>query len=113
MWQTGLSNSLAEADWGDRDNNSIPDMPLGLNTRTHDTRRIDYILYKPNNGSITLVKISVPDGRAQCPEALRDDEGFGSFKYCPAVDEDQRWDVPEDQGVRLSDHNWILIELDF
>ena len=40
LWQTGLSNSLAEADWGDRDQNSIPDMPLGLDTRTADTRRI-------------------------------------------------------------------------
>ena len=108
MWQTGLSNSLAEANWGDRDENSIPDMPLGLNTRTHDTRRIDYILYKPNNGSITLVKISVPEGRAQCPGDLDDN---GGFLYCDAVK--QLWDVPEDQGVRLSDHNWIWIELDF
>jgi exonuclease III len=108
MWQTGLSNSLAEADWGDRDGDSIPDMPLGLNTRTHDLRRIDYILYKPNNGSISLVKISVPDGRAQCPQAL---VTGGNFKSCPAVT--QLWDVPEDQGVRLSDHNWIWIELDF
>jgi hypothetical protein len=41
LWQTGLSNSLAEADWGDRDQDSIPDMPLGTNTRTHDSRRID------------------------------------------------------------------------
>jgi endonuclease/exonuclease/phosphatase family metal-dependent hydrolase len=113
LWQTGLSNSLAEANWGDRDQNSIPDMPLGLDTRTADTRRIDYILYKANNGSISLVKISVPDGRAQCPEDLVDHE---PYKFCPAVSADnpkQRFDVPEDQGVRLSDHNWIWVELGF
>ena len=109
MWQTGLSNSLAEANWGDRDNNSIPDMPLGLNTRTHDTRRIDYILYKPNSGSITLVKISVPDGRATCPQALV--STGDNYKSCPSVT--QQWDIPEDQGVRLSDHNWIWVELGF
>jgi hypothetical protein len=113
LWQTGLSNSLAEANWGDRDQNSIPDMPLGLDTRTADTRRIDYILYKANNGSISLVKISVPDGRAQCPEDLVVHE---PYKFCPAVSADnpkQRFDVPEDQGVRLSDHNWIWVELGF
>lgn len=45
--------------------NSHRNIPLGTNARTADTRRIDFILYKPHNGSITLVKISVPDGRAQ------------------------------------------------
>jgi hypothetical protein len=40
LWQTGLSSSLAAADWGDRDQDSNPDMPLGLNTQTHDGRRI-------------------------------------------------------------------------
>ena len=108
LWQTGLSNSLAEADWGDRDQDTIPDMPLGLNTRTHDGRRIDYILYKPNNGSIALVNISVPDGRAQCPQALTP---HSPYAYCSAVS--QRWELPEDQGVRLSDHNWVWVELGF
>lgn len=108
QWQTGLANALAEANWGDRDVDSIPDMPLGLQTRTADTRRIDYILYKPNNGSITLVKISVPDGRAQCPQSL---VTGGAYKSCPSVI--QQWDIPEDQGVRLADHNWVWIELGF
>ena len=108
LWQTGISNSLAEADWGDRDGDSVADMPLGLNTRTHDGRRIDFILYKPNNGSITLDNISVPDGRAQCSQAL---VTGGAYKSCPSVT--QLWDLPEDQGVRLSDHNWIWVELGF
>ena len=108
LWQTGLTNSLAEANWGDRDSDSVADMPLGTNTRTADTRRIDFILYKPNNGSITLVKISVPDGRAQCPQSL---VTGGAYKSCPSVT--QQWDIPEDQGVRLSDHNWVYVELGF
>ena len=108
LWQTGLSTSVAEADWGDRDQDSVPDMPLGLNTRTHDGRRIDYILYKPNNGSIALVNISVPDGRAECSQAL---VTGGTYKQCPSVT--QLWDLPEDQGIRLSDHNWIWVELGF
>ena len=60
--------------------------------------------------SLTRVKISVPDGRAQCPQAL---VSGGAFKHCPSVVSSQQWDIPEDQGVRLSDHNWILIELGF
>ena len=108
QWQTGLTNSVAEANWGDRDQDSVADMPLGTNTRTHDSRRIDFILYKPNNGSITLNKISVPDGRATCTQTLTTG---GNFKQCPDVT--QLWDLPEDQGVRLSDHNWIFIELGF
>jgi len=110
LWQTGLSTSLAEANWGDRDGDSVADMPLGLNTRTHDGRRIDYILYKPNNGSISLVNISVPDGRAQCPTALTPNSPYA---YCSAVDGNQRFNLPEDQGVRLSDHNWVWVELGF
>nr|AUN35700.1 hypothetical protein [uncultured bacterium] len=108
QWQTGLTNSVAEANWGDRDSDSVADMPLGTNTRTHDGRRIDFILYKANNGSITLNKISVPDGRATCPQSLTTG---GNYKQCPNVT--QLWDLPEDQGVRLSDHNWIFIELGF
>jgi endonuclease/exonuclease/phosphatase family metal-dependent hydrolase len=108
LWATGLSTSVAEADWGDRDQDSTPDMPLGLNTRTHDGRRIDYVLYKPNSGSITLNNISVPDGRAPCSQPLQNN---GGYLYCPDVS--QLWDLPEDQGVRLSDHNWIWVELGF
>lgn len=114
LWQTGLSNSLAEANWGDRDQDSVPDMPLDANTRTHDGRRIDFILYKPNSGSIVLNKISVPDGRAQCSQGLVNDGG--SYLACPDVsasNPNQRWDLPEDQGVRLSDHNWVWVELGF
>jgi hypothetical protein len=83
-------------------------MPLGTNTRTSDTRRIDYALYKANSGSLTLVKISVPDGRATCSQALTTG---GVYKQCPSVT--QLWDIPEDQGVRLSDHNWLYVELGF
>lgn len=108
LWQTGLTNSLAEANWGDRDGDSVADMPLSASTRTSDTRRIDFILYKANSGSITLTKISVPDSRAQCPQALTTG---GSYKQCPSVT--QLWDIPEDQGVRLSDHNWVYVELGF
>lgn len=84
----------------------IPGSVLGLDTRTSDTRRIDYILYKANSGSLSLVKISVPDGRVPCPVDLVDHE---PYKFCPAVSADnpkQRVDRPEDQGVRLSDHNF-------
>jgi len=108
LWQTGLTNSLAEANWGDRDCDSVADMPLSTATRTSDTRRIDFILYKANSGSITLTKISVPDGRATCPQALTNG---GNYKQCPSVT--QLWDIPEDQGVRLSDHNWVYVELGF
>jgi endonuclease/exonuclease/phosphatase family metal-dependent hydrolase len=108
LWATGLSNSLAQANWGDRDGDSTPDMPLGTNTRTHDSRRIDYVLYKPNNGSIALNNISVPDGRAQCSTALTPDSPFA---YCSDVN--QIFHLPEDQGLRLSDHNWIWVELGF
>jgi endonuclease/exonuclease/phosphatase family metal-dependent hydrolase len=108
QWQVGLTNSLAAADWGDRDLDSVPDMPLGTNTRTSDTRRIDYILYKPNSGSITLVNISVPDARAQCSQSL---VAGGNYPQCPSVTE--LIDLPEDEGVRLSDHNWMWIELGF
>jgi endonuclease/exonuclease/phosphatase family metal-dependent hydrolase len=110
LWATGISNSLAEANWGDRDGDSTPDMPLGLNTRTHDGRRIDYVLYKPNSGSIALNNISVPDGRAQCPTSLTP---HSPYAFCSAVDSNQRINFPEDQGVRLSDHNWIWVELGF
>jgi endonuclease/exonuclease/phosphatase family metal-dependent hydrolase len=108
LWQTGLTNSVASANWGDRDGDSVADMPLGTNTRTSDTRRIDFALYKANSGSLTLNSISVPDGRATCSSALTTG---GSYKQCPSVT--QLWDIPEDQGVRLSDHNWVYVELGF
>jgi len=109
LWQTGLTNSVASANWADMDQNSIPDMPLGTNTRTHDSRRIDFILYKPNSGSLPLINISVPDGRAQCSGQLVP----GDHPYCPDVQFEQRIQLPEDYGVRLSDHNWLYVELGF
>jgi len=108
QWQVGLTNNVAEANWDDRDGNSVPDMPLGLDTRTSDTRRIDYILYKPNNGSLSLVKIWVPESRAQCSQSF---VTGGDYPQCPDVH--QLVDRPDDYGVRLSDHNWVWIELGF
>jgi hypothetical protein len=35
----------------------------------------------------------------------------GNYPQCPSVTE--LIDLPEDEGVRLSDHNWMWIELGF
>ncbi len=103
FWQSGIENSLATANWGDRDANSIPDMPLGFQTqttRTHDSRTIDYIIGKGTGYS--LQSIDLPDLRATCSVALTTG---GNFKQCPDVT--TLIDFPDDQGVRPSDHNWL------
>jgi hypothetical protein len=93
-WKLGLQNGTATAPWADRDGDGVPDMPLGdLTTRTHDTRRIDYVFLK---GGVGLVSIELPDLRKPC--ALVNGQ-------CPAVV--QRWGVTDDLGVRPSDHNWL------
>lgn len=100
LWQAGLTAGTATADWGDRDEDSIPDMPLGsLTSRTLDSRRIDYLFAKGFN----LVSIDMPDLRATCSVALTTG---GNFKQCPDV-VSPLVDFPEDQGVKPSDHNWI------
>jgi endonuclease/exonuclease/phosphatase family metal-dependent hydrolase len=93
-WKLGLQQGTATAAWSDRNTDGLPDMPLGeLTTRTHDTRRIDYVFLQ---GAVGLVSIDLPDLRRPC--ALVDGQ-------CPAVR--QRWGITEDLGVRPSDHNWL------
>lgn len=118
LWQAGLTAGTASANWGDRDGDGIADMPLGsLTTRTHDTRpRIDYAFITAGTTAITLTSISVPDGRATCSVALTNIQGNqctscgSTFKECPDVTAPSMvWDVPDDQGVRPSDHNLVRV----
>ena len=93
-WKLGLQQGTASAPWSDRNNDGVADMPLGdLTTRTHDTRRIDYVFLR---GAVGLISIELPDLRQPC--ALVDGQ-------CPAVR--QRWGITDDLGVRPSDHNWL------
>jgi hypothetical protein len=95
-WKLGLQLGTATAAWADRNDDGIPDMPLGdLTTRTHDTRRIDYVFLR---GSVGLLSVDLPDLRQPC--ALVDGR-------CPAVQ--QRWGISDDLGVRPSDHNWLRV----
>lgn len=110
LWNVGLAAGTATTPWGDRDADGIADMtPADLGTqtsgtRTHDTRRIDYIFLTKGQTLFTLTSISVPDGRAACSTALTTG---GVFKQCPDVQTSQQSDVTDDQGVRVSDHNFI------
>jgi hypothetical protein len=93
-WKLGLQQGTASAPWADRDDDGVSDMPLGdLTTRTHDTRRIDYVFLQ---GNVGLISIDLPDLRKPC--TLVDGQ-------CPAVQ--QRWGITDDLGVRPSDHNWL------
>ena len=93
-WKLGLQLGTATASWSDRNEDGVPDMPLGeLTTRTHDTRRIDYVFLQ---GAVGLIGVDMPDLRKPC--ALVDGQ-------CPAVR--QRWAITDDLGVRPSDHNWL------
>ena len=93
-WKLGLQLGTATATWSDRNDDGVPDMPLGeLTTRTHDTRRIDYVFLQ---GAVGLIGVDMPDLRKPC--ALVDGQ-------CPAVR--QRWAITDDLGVRPSDHNWL------
>ena len=93
-WKLGLQLGTATAPWSDRDEDGLPDMPLGdLTTRTHDTRRIDYVFLQ---GAVGLISIDLPDLRQPC--ALVNGQ-------CPAVK--QRWGITDDLGIRPSDHNWL------
>jgi endonuclease/exonuclease/phosphatase family metal-dependent hydrolase len=92
-WKLGLQLGTATASWSDRDGDGLSDMPLGeLTTRTHDTRRIDYVFLQ---GGVGLIAVDLPDLRQPC--ALVNGQ-------CPAVT--QRWGITDDLGVRPSDHNW-------
>jgi endonuclease/exonuclease/phosphatase family metal-dependent hydrolase len=93
-WKLGLQLGTATAAWADRDDDGLPDMSLGeLTTRTHDTRRIDYVFLQ---GTVGLVSIDLPDLRQPCTLVNG---------QCPAVE--QRWGITDDLGVRPSDHNWL------
>jgi hypothetical protein len=95
-WKLGLQQGTASAPWSDRNDDGVADMPLGeLTTRTHDTRRIDYVFLQ---GAVGLISIELPDLRQPC--ALVDGQ-------CPAVR--QRWGITDDLGVRPSDHNWLRV----
>lgn len=106
-WEQGVFKGLATANWGDRDGDTIPDMPIGFQTgttRTLGSRFIDYALFR---GGVTLQAIDIPDLRANCSVALTT---TGNFKECPDVTVGLI-DFPEDQGVRPSDHNWFTVTL--
>jgi hypothetical protein len=93
-WKLGLQLGTATAPWADRDGDGVPDMPLGeVTTRTHDTRRIDYVFLQ---GSVGLLSIELPDLRQPCTLVNN---------QCSAVQ--QRWGITDDLGVRPSDHNWV------
>lgn len=103
LWQVGVGAGVAHSDWGDRDGDAQPDMPL-TNARTADTRRIDYFFAR---GTLAMQRIDLPEARLPCPQALVFD---GAYAQCtPTVV--KLWDVPDDQGVRLSDHNWLKLTL--
>ena len=111
LWQAGMTGGVASASWGDRDANGVTDMPISsLLTRTHDTRRIDYIFLTAGTTTFSLTSISVPDTRATCPHAL---VAGGALPSCspevvggPTVSGEQ-WDIEDDFGVKPSDHNWV------
>lgn len=113
LWNAGITAGTATANWGDRNSDSIADMPVAdLTTRTHDTRRIDYFFLK--GAGLTLASIDLPDNRTTCPHGL---VAGGALPSCspevvggPGVS-DQQWDIPDDFGVRPSDHNFLKVVL--
>lgn len=109
LWAAGITAGTATANWGDRNSDGQADMPLGVETtRTHDTQAIDYMMSK--GSGVALTSIDVPDLRETCPHGL---VAGGTFPSCsPEVNggpgiSGQQWDIPEDFGVRPSDHNWL------
>lgn len=107
LWNAGISANVAFASWGDRDSNSQDDMPVSdLGTRTADSRRIDYFFLKNSSTTLSLKSISVPDSRYTCSTTLTSN---GTFKECPDVL--NLFDIPDDQGIRYSDHNAVRVVL--
>nr|AUN37451.1 hypothetical protein [uncultured bacterium] len=113
LWDAAVTAGTATASWGDRNSDGIPDMPVSSSTsRTHDTRIIDggLLSIASANTTWTLTNANIPDVRATCPHAL---VAGGALPSCsPEVDggpgvSSEQWDIPEDFGVRPSDHNWI------
>lgn len=107
LWAEGFTTGKAIASWGDRNNDSQPDLPVNLLTRTADIRRIDYAFLKKTATWLELDKIEIPDLRAQCSHAL---VAGGAMPSC-APEVVQQWDIPDDFGVRPSDHNWLKVTL--
>jgi endonuclease/exonuclease/phosphatase family metal-dependent hydrolase len=104
LWQWGISSGRAFADWGDRDGDGNPDMPIDpILTRTSDTRRIDYIFLSAG-ASLLLERIELPDLRRPCSQNLSFDGG--NYPSC-WPDVVFQWDTPDDFGIRPSDHNWL------
>jgi exonuclease III len=99
LWEKGINAGKATALWPDRNGDGVLDMPItvldsgGNNTRTHDTRRIDYAFLKKTASTLVLHNIDLPDLRAGCSGVT------------------QTWGIADDLGVRPSDHNWIKLIL--
>jgi endonuclease/exonuclease/phosphatase family metal-dependent hydrolase len=99
LWEKGVNTGKATALWPDRNGNGVLDMPItifdsgGNNTRTHDTRRIDYFFLKKTASTLALHNIDLPDLRAGCSGVTL------------------TWGTPDDLGVRPSDHNWMKLTL--
>ena len=103
LWEKGINTGKATALWPDRNGNGVLDMPITVldsaggtnNTRTHDTRRIDYYFLKKTASTLALQNIDLPDLRAGCS----------------GVASNQMWGTTDDLGVRPSDHNWMKLTL--
>ena len=103
LWEKGIDTGKATALWPDRNGNGVLDMPITVldsaggtnNTRTHDTRRIDYYFLKKTASTLALHNIDLPDLRAGCS----------------GVASNQMWGTTDDLGVRPSDHNWMKLTL--
>jgi len=100
IWEQGFNTGKATALWPDRNGDHVLDMPItildttsGNNTRTHDTRRIDYAFLKKTASTLALHNIDLPDLRAGC----------GTVTVPTGT--------TDDLGVRPSDHNWIKLTL--
>lgn len=117
LWVQAIAEGKATANWGDRNSDSIADMPIGtvgtgVTTRTHDSRWIDFVLLK--GSGLSLTSLDIPDLRETCPHGL---VAGGAMPSCsPEVTggpnvSGQQWDIPEDFGVRPSDHNWVTLTL--
>lgn len=107
LWVTGIAQAKATANWDDRGGEGTPVMPItDLGTRTLNERRLDQMYVRGAGWSLN--NIDVPDTRATCGSALVPN---GTYKKCPDVDSPIVF-LPEDQGIRPSDHNWIRTTLD-
>lgn len=105
-WKVSVEQSKATANWGDRDGNGLPDMPV-TNITTLDVRHIDHFFITPN---LEIVSMDLPDLRAPCPHPLVADGG--SLPACtPEVV--WRWDITGDFGIRPMDHNPLKLVLRF